>query len=115
MIYAIVDIRGIQFKLIENKYVYVPHLSSMNLGENILLDRIFFFYKNGFPKIGSPFLENIKVEVEILEHLKGDKVIIFKKKRRKGYKVKNGFRPFFTKIKVISFLEKESKKITNGS
>ncbi|WP_185849790.1 50S ribosomal protein L21 [Blattabacterium cuenoti] len=106
MIYAIVDIQGKQFKLIENKYVYVPRFSSMSLGEKMLLDRVIFFYKNGFPKIGTPLLENVKVEVEILQHLKGDKIIIFKKKRRKGYKVKNGFRPFFTKIKVISFLEK---------
>ncbi|WP_185850983.1 50S ribosomal protein L21 [Blattabacterium cuenoti] len=108
MIYAIVNIKGIQFKLIENKYVYVPRLSttSSKIGDKIFFDQVFFFYKNGSYKIGYPILKNIKVEVEILQHLKGDKIIIFKKKRRKGYKVKKGFRHFFTKIKVISFLDK---------
>ncbi|WP_185851565.1 50S ribosomal protein L21 [Blattabacterium cuenoti] len=109
MIYAIVYFLGKQFKLIENQYVYVPSLSSsINLGEKIILNKVLFFYKNGFSKIGTPFLEDINVQVEILKHLKGNKIIIFKKKRRKGYQVKNGFRPFFTKIKVISFLEKKS-------
>ncbi|AWU44615.1 50S ribosomal protein L21 [Blattabacterium punctulatus] len=105
MIYAIVNILGNQFKLIENKFVYVPRLSSMNLGEKIWINQIFLFSKNGFTKIGNPFLENINIQIEILQHLKGNKIIVFKKKKRKGYKVKNGFRPFFTKIKVISFLE----------
>jgi len=108
MIYAVVYFLGNQFKLIENQYVYVPSISSTNLGEKIVLDKVLLFYKNGSSKIGTPFLENINVQVEILQHLKGNKIIIFKKKRRKGYQVKNGFRPFFTKIKVISFLEKKS-------
>ncbi|WP_185870494.1 50S ribosomal protein L21 [Blattabacterium cuenoti] len=124
MIYAIVDFLGKQFKLIENKYVYVPHIQ-IDLGKKIFLNKILFFYQNGYSKIGTPFLRNINVQVEILQHLKGDKIIIFKKKRRKGYKVKNGFRPFFTKIKVISFLEQklndqkqekiENKLSLNGS
>ncbi|AWU43504.1 50S ribosomal protein L21 [Blattabacterium sp. (Cryptocercus kyebangensis)] len=111
MIYAIVNIFGNQFKLIENKYIYVLRLTSMKLGEKIWLNQVFLFYKNGLTKIGTPFLENINIQVEILQHLKGDKIIVFKKKRRKGYKVKNGFRPLFTKIKVISFSELENKNI----
>ncbi|WP_185859307.1 50S ribosomal protein L21 [Blattabacterium cuenoti] len=107
MNYAIVNVQGKQFKLIENKYVYVPHISSMNLGDRIFLNQVFFFSKKGIHFFGDPFLENISVQVEILQHIKGSKIIIFKKKRRKGYKVKNGFRPIFSKIKVISFLEKK--------
>ncbi|WP_185853327.1 50S ribosomal protein L21 [Blattabacterium cuenoti] len=107
MTYAIVNIQGKQFKLFENKYVYVPHIS-MNLGDRIFLNQVFLFSKKGIPLLGDPFLENISVQVEILQHIKGNKIIIFKKKRRKGYKVKNGFRPIFSKIKVISFLEKNN-------
>ncbi|AER40857.1 MAG: 50S ribosomal protein L21 [Flavobacteriales bacterium] len=109
MTYAIVNILGHQFKLIENKYIYVPHIYSMDKGENIWFNQVFFFYKNGLTKIGTPFLEDINVKAEIIHHLKGDKIIIFKKKRRKGYKVKNGFRPLLTKIKIIAFLENKKK------
>ncbi|WP_185873836.1 50S ribosomal protein L21 [Blattabacterium cuenoti] len=106
MIYAIVNILGKQFKLIQDKYVYIPKYSNKNIEEKIFFKQVFLFYKNGEIQIGKPFLKNIHVEVKILKHLKGKKIIIFKKKRRKGYKVKNGFRPSFTKIQVISFLEK---------
>ncbi|WP_185857312.1 50S ribosomal protein L21 [Blattabacterium cuenoti] len=105
MIYAIVNIKDKQFKLIENKYVYVPHIS-VNVGEKILLNQVFLFSKEGKLFLGDPFLEKINVIIEIMEHIKGKKIFIFKKKRRKGYKVKNGFRPLFSKIKIVSFLEK---------
>ncbi|WP_185869603.1 50S ribosomal protein L21 [Blattabacterium cuenoti] len=108
MNYAIVNIQGKQLKLTENKYVYVPHIS-INLKEKIFLNEVLFFYEDGSIKIGDPFLKDVNVQVKILEHIKGKKIIIFKKKRRKGYKVKNGFRPFLTKIQVISI------KIKNGS
>ncbi|WP_185872750.1 50S ribosomal protein L21 [Blattabacterium cuenoti] len=107
MIYAIVNIRGIQFKFIENKYLYIPFNCEMELGTHVMFDQVLFFYKNGVIKIGSPFLEKIKIKVEILKHVRGNKLIIFKKKRRKGYKVKKGFKPKFTKLKVINFLEKK--------
>ncbi|WP_185869024.1 50S ribosomal protein L21 [Blattabacterium cuenoti] len=107
MNYAIVNIKGNQFKLIENKYVYVPHIS-VKSGNKIMLNQVVMFSKKGIPFLGNPFLENISVQIEVLQHIiKGKKIIIFKKKRRKGYKVKNGFRPIFSKIKVISFLEKK--------
>ncbi|BBA17510.1 50S ribosomal protein L21 [Blattabacterium cuenoti] len=103
MTYAIVNIKDKQFKIIENTYIYVPHISA-KIGEKILLDQVFLFSKEGNLFLGNPFLEKIKVKIEILQHVKGKKIIIFKKKRRKGYKVKNGFRPLFSKIKIISFL-----------
>ncbi|WP_341659798.1 50S ribosomal protein L21 [Blattabacterium cuenoti] len=106
MTYAIANIKDKQFKLIENKYIYVPHISE-NVGKRILLNQIFFFYKEGKLFLGNPFLEEVSVKIEILQHVKGKKILILKKKRRKGYKVKNGFRPLFSKIKIISFLEKK--------
>ncbi|WP_341653705.1 50S ribosomal protein L21 [Blattabacterium cuenoti] len=106
MTYAIANIKDKQFKLIENKYIYVPHISE-NVGKRILLNQIFLFYKEGKLFLGNPFLEEVSVKIEILQHVKGKKILILKKKRRKGYKVKNGFRPLFSKIKIISFLEKK--------
>ncbi|WP_341652138.1 50S ribosomal protein L21 [Blattabacterium cuenoti] len=106
MTYAIANIKDKQFKLIENKYIYVPHISE-NVGKRILLNQIFLFFKEGKLFLGNPFLEEISVKIEILQHVKGKKILILKKKRRKGYKVKNGFRPLFSKIKIISFLEKQ--------
>ncbi|WP_185857944.1 50S ribosomal protein L21 [Blattabacterium cuenoti] len=106
MIYAIVNIKDKQFKLVENKYIYVPHISA-KIGDKILLNQVFLFYKEGKLLLGYPFLDRISIEIEILQHIKGKKIFIFKKKRRKGYKVKNGFRPLFSKIKIISFLEKK--------
>ncbi len=110
--YAIVDIKGMQFKLIQNKYVYVPRIS-IKKEEKIFLDKVSLFVvdeKKIF--IGTPYLKNIIVHIKILEHLKGKKIIIFKKKRRKGYKKKNGFRSLLSKIQVISFVEKNKKNGT---
>ncbi|WP_341660061.1 50S ribosomal protein L21 [Blattabacterium cuenoti] len=106
MTYAIANIKDKQFKLIENKYIYVPHISE-NVGKRIFLNKIFLFFKEGELFLGNPFLEEVSVEIEILQHVKGKKILIVKKKRRKGYKIKNGFRPLFSKIKIISFLEKK--------
>ncbi|WP_185873295.1 50S ribosomal protein L21 [Blattabacterium cuenoti] len=100
--YVIANFHGNQFKLIENKYVYTPFLSK-KLGDKFFIYKILLFYKNGIINIGTPYLNNISVKVQVLKHIKGNKIIIFKKKRRKGYKTKNGFRPIFSKIKVISF------------
>ncbi|WP_185849213.1 50S ribosomal protein L21 [Blattabacterium cuenoti] len=106
MIYAIVNIKDKQFKLIENQYIYVPHFCE-NVGKKIILNQVLLFYKEEKLFLGNPFLEKISVKIEILQHIKGKKILIFKKKRRKGYQVKNGFRPLFSKIKIISFLEKK--------
>ncbi|WP_185877363.1 50S ribosomal protein L21 [Blattabacterium cuenoti] len=106
MNYAIAKIKGKQFKLFEKKYIYVPFFYEKKLGEKLIFNQVLLFCKNGMIKIGTPFLKEIRIQVEIIEHKKGKKIIVFKKKRRKGYKKKNGFRPIFSKIKIISFLEK---------
>ncbi|WP_185882923.1 50S ribosomal protein L21 [Blattabacterium cuenoti] len=108
--YAIVNIKGMQFKLFEKKYVYIPYLK-LEIGKKKILDQVCLFSDDGLVYIGTPFIKDIRVNIEILKHVKGNKIIIFKKKRRKGYKIKNGFRPIYSKIKVISFFKKTSKNI----
>lgn len=103
--YAIVEIKKSQFKVFENKYVYIPFLSSKKKGDVIFFNKIILFCENKDVKIGKPILKNIEIKAEILDHIKGNKILIFKKNRRKGYKVKRGFRPILSKIKIISFIK----------
>ncbi len=98
--YAIVEIAGQQFKVAKDQKVFVHRLpgkegDKVNFNKVLLLD-------DGKVTIGAPAIKGAGVTAEILGHLKGDKVIIFKKKRRKGYKVKNGHRQFFTEILITN-------------
>ncbi|HUH75037.1 MAG TPA: 50S ribosomal protein L21 [Chitinophagales bacterium] len=97
--YAIVEINGQQFKVAQNQEIFVHRLEG-NSGDSISFDKVLLIDNNGTVQVGSPVVEGAKINATILDHLKGDKVIIFKKKRRKGYRVKNGFRQSFTKIKI---------------
>jgi len=98
--YAIVDIAGQQFKVEKEKKIYVHHLPA-NEGDAVEFEKVLLI-DNGEKdiKIGAPVLEGAKVTAKVLAHVKGDKVIVFKKKRRKGYKVKNGHRQQFTQIQI---------------
>ncbi|WGH27958.1 MAG: 50S ribosomal protein L21 [Candidatus Bostrichicola ureolyticus] len=98
---AVVDIAGLQYKVYEGQFIYVPKLN-YNLGEKIFLKKIYLLHNNNTIIVGSPIIKNFNINVQILEHLKGKKIIVFKKKRRKGYKTKHGHRQCFTKIKIIS-------------
>jgi large subunit ribosomal protein L21 len=103
--YAIVDIKGFQYKITVGDTLRVPllNLSKDNL---INLDKVVFFKKNERVEIGTPYLNNILVQAVVLEELeKGNKVIIFKKKRRKGYRLKKGHRQCFSKICIKNILE----------
>ena len=97
--YAIVDIAGKQFKVTQDQYVYAP-LMDKETGASVDFDKVLLTDDNGDVKIGSPTIKGAKVTGKVLEHVKGDKVIVFKKKRRKGYKVKNGHRQRFTKLLI---------------
>ena len=97
--YAIVDIAGKQFKVTQDQYVYAP-LMDNEAGASVDFDKVLLTDDNGKVKVGSPTIKGAKVTGKILEHVKGDKVIVFKKKRRKGYKVKNGHRQKFTKVLI---------------
>lgn len=99
--YAIVEIAGQQFKVQKDQRVYV-HRLEVEEGKSVDFDRVLLTDDNGKINVGAPVIEGVKVKATVLKHLKGDKVIIFKKKRRKGYRVKNGHRQFLTQIKIDS-------------
>lgn len=99
--YAIVDIAGKQFKVAKDQYIYAP-LMEGEAGTSVSFDKVLLVDNDGKIDIGAPAVAGVKVSGKILEHVKGSKVIIFKKKRRKGYAVKNGHRQQFTKIQIES-------------
>ncbi len=97
--YAIVKIGGHQYKVAEDQTIYVNRLSSDD--EKITLDEVLLVKDGkGKVKIGKPTVKGAKVEAKIVEHLKADKVMVFKKKRRKGYRVKNGHRQPITQLQI---------------
>ena len=97
--YAIVDISGKQFKVEKNKFIYTDKIDSKE-GKKVEFNNVLFISEKGKVKIGKPIIKGSKVIGEVLSQLKDDKVIVFKKKRRKGYKVKNGHRQLMTKILI---------------
>ncbi|MCB0654104.1 MAG: 50S ribosomal protein L21 [Saprospiraceae bacterium] len=98
--FAIVTIAGQQFKVEEGQELFVHQLEAQD-GDSVTFDQVLLIDNDGKVKVGTPVL-NAKVNATVLGRQKGDKVIVFKKKRRKGYKVKNGHRQAFTKIKIDS-------------
>jgi len=99
--YAIVEIKGQQFKAEEGKFLYVHHLGDVKEGDAVTFDKVLLLDADGNVTVGAPAVEGAKVECEVLLPLvKGDKVIVFKKKRRKGYRRKNGHRQCFTKVLI---------------
>ncbi len=99
--YAIVDIAGKQFKVAKDQYIYAPKMEG-EAGANVSFDKVLLLDNNGSVEVGAPTVSGVKVSGKILEHVKGNKVIVFKKKRRKGYAVKNGHRQQFTKVQIES-------------
>jgi large subunit ribosomal protein L21 len=97
--YAIVEIAGQQFKVSKDQKVYV-HRLDVEEGSKVTFDKVLLTDNNGTVTIGAPAITGASVEAKVLKHLKGDKVIVFKKKRRKGYKKKNGHRQSFTQILI---------------
>ena len=106
--YAIVEIAGQQFKVAKDQKVFVHRLEGKE-GAKVSFDKVLLL-DDGKVTIGAPVIENAEVTAKILGHLKGDKVIVFKKKRRKGYKVKNGHRQFLTEIQIDSISTKAPAK-----
>mgnify|MGYP000205880152 CR=1 FL=1 len=97
--YAIVEIAGQQFKAEKGRKLYVHRLSGEE-GSSLSFDKILLTDNDGQVKVGTPVVEGAVVSAKILKHLKDDKVIVFKKKRRKGYQVKNGHRQYLTQIEI---------------
>ncbi len=97
--YAIVDIAGQQFKVNENTSVYVHRLEAKE-GDSVTFDKVLMIGGSGAVTVGKPTISGASVSATVVSHVKGTKVLIFKKKRRKGYQKMNGHRQFFTKIQV---------------
>lgn len=98
--FAIVTIAGQQFKVEKDQEIFVHRLDA-NEGDQLSFDQVHLITDGDQTSVGTPTLK-ANVGATVLEHAKGDKVIVFKKKRRKGYRVKNGHRQSFTKIKIDS-------------
>ena len=111
--YAIVEIAGQQFKVEKDQKVFVNRLEGKE-GSKVTFDNILLLDNAGKIALGDPSLKGASVEAKILKHLKDDKVIVFKKKRRKGYKVKNGHRQLLTEIMIENILEKSKKTQTKA-
>ena len=107
--YAIVEIAGQQFKIEKDQQIFVHRLDSKE-GSKVEFDKVLFIENDGKFNVGAPVISGAKVTAKVLDHVKGDKVIVFKKKRRKGYKVKNGHRQSFTKILIENIAEKATTK-----
>ena len=99
--YAIVDIAGKQFKVAKDQYIYAPKLDG-EAGSAVSFEQVLLVDNGTSVEIGAPTVSGVKVSGKILEHVKGNKVIVFKKKRRKGYVKKNGHRQQFTKVQIES-------------
>jgi large subunit ribosomal protein L21 len=107
---AVVEIAGQQFKVSEKGKYYVPRLKD-ELESSVTFDTILLLADDKGTKIGNPSISGAKVTAKVLEHLKDDKVIVFKKKRRTGYQKSNGHRQMLTKIEVTNISKgKESKE-----
>jgi large subunit ribosomal protein L21 len=107
--YAIVEIAGHQFKVSKDLKVYVNRLASEE-GSKVTFDKVLLLDDNGSITLGAPAIEGASVEAKVLQHLKGDKVIVFKKKRRKGYKKRNGHRQYLTQIVIEGISTSAPKK-----
>ncbi|MGB1270050.1 MAG: 50S ribosomal protein L21 [Flavobacteriaceae bacterium] len=107
--YAIVEIAGQQFKVAKDQKVFVHRLGTEE-GNNVSFDNVLLLDNDGDVTVGAPAINGASVEVKVLRHLKGDKVIVFKKKRRKGYRVKNGHRQALTEILIENISASGAKK-----
>ncbi|MFI3331646.1 MAG: 50S ribosomal protein L21 [Rikenellaceae bacterium] len=97
--YVIAEIAGQQFKVEKGRKLYVHRLKGEE-GSSLSFDKILLTDNDGQVNVGTPVIEGASINATILKHLKDDKVIVFKKKRRKGYRVKNGHRQFLTQILI---------------
>ncbi|MFO8086677.1 MAG: 50S ribosomal protein L21 [Bacteroidales bacterium] len=97
--YAIVEIAGDQIKVEKGEEIFVNRQEG-DEGSNLEFDKVMLVDNDGNVNVGSPVIDGAKVTAKILEHLKGDKVLVFKKKRRKGYQKMNGHRQYLTKLQI---------------
>ncbi|MCD4819924.1 MAG: 50S ribosomal protein L21 [Candidatus Cloacimonetes bacterium] len=96
--YAIVDFKGTQFKVEKEQKVQVPYLGDLETGSQVEMDKVLLLHDGSNTIIGKPSVANAVVLAEVIEHTKDKKVIVFKKKRRKGYAKKQGHRQKYTQL-----------------
>ena len=106
--YAIVEIAGQQFKVAKDQKVFVNRLPEAE-GEKVQFSNVMLLEDGKNITIGAPAIEGAAVEAKVIKHLKGDKVIVFKKKRRKGYRVKNGHRQYLSEIVIEGIVASGAK------
>ena len=107
--YAIVEISGRQFKVEKKQKLFVNRLDAQE-GKKVSFDNVLMVNDGNKFSVGTPNVSGAQVDAKVLKHLKSDKVIVFKKKRRKGYKVRNGHRQAITEIEISDILTGVSKK-----
>lgn len=109
--YAIVEIAGLQYKVEQDQQIYVHRLEGSE-GDKVSFDRVMLTEDNGNVTVGAPVIEGVAIDATIVKHLKGDKVWVFKKKRRKGYQKLNGHRQSLTQIVINGIgAAKAAKKV----
>ena len=97
--FAIVDIQGQQFKIEKDKSLFVHRLHAEE-GSQVEFDKVLLVDNEGIVNVGSPYIADAKVSAKVISHLRGDKVLVFKKKRRKGYQKLNGHRQYMSKVLI---------------
>ncbi|MCK4696357.1 MAG: 50S ribosomal protein L21 [Candidatus Cloacimonetes bacterium] len=102
--YAVVDFKGTQLKIEINDIVKVPYLRDLEVGSKIELDKVLMIKDDKKILVGTPTVKSAKVLAEVISHKKDKKIIVFKKKRRKGYEKKQGHRQNYTEIKINEIL-----------
>ncbi|MDO4228294.1 MAG: 50S ribosomal protein L21 [Capnocytophaga sp.] len=108
--YAIVEIAGQQFKVTKDQKVFVHRLQNQE-GEKVAFSNVLLLDNNGSITVGAPAIDGASVEAKVVKHLKGDKVLVFRKKRRKGFKVKNGHRQYLTEIVIENIVASGAVKV----
>ena len=111
--YAIVEIAGHQFKVEKDQKVFVNRLATEE-GKKVSFDNVLLLADEDKVTVGAPAIGGAQVSAKVLKHLKGDKVIVFKKKRRKGYRVKNGHRQALSEIVIEGIVASGAKKATKA-
>ena len=111
--YAIVEIAGQQFKVEKDQKVFVHRLQTEE-GKKVAFDNVLLLADGDKVTVGAPAIDGAQVGAKVLKHLKGDKVIVFKKKRRKGFRVKNGHRQALTEIQIDNILASGAKKAASA-
>jgi large subunit ribosomal protein L21 len=100
--FAVVNIGGKQYRVAEKDTLFIPYTSGANQGDTLQFSEVLLLADGDKVKVGRPHVDGAQVSGEVLQHVRGDKIIVFKKKRRKRYKVKRGHRQRYTQIRISS-------------